>query len=41
MIWTQKTRILKSVSDVKVHSDLSVNYGYGLNINIKDLEIAF
>ena len=41
MIWGLITGIFESVSDVKVYSDLSVDYGYGLSINIKDLEIAF
>ena len=32
---------MKSVSDVEVYSDLTVNCGYGLNATNKDPEIAF
>ena len=41
MVWTLIACILKTVADVEVYNDLTVNYGYGLNTNNKDLEIAF
>ena len=41
MVWILIACILRSVSDVEVYSDLTVNYGYGLNTNNKDLKIAF
>ena len=41
MVWILIACILKSVSDVEVNSDLTVNYGYGLNTNNKDPENAF
>ena len=41
MVWIPKACILKSVSDVEVYSDLTVNCGYGLNAINKDPEIAF
>ena len=41
MAWILIACILKSVSDVEVYSDLTVNCGYGLNAINKDPEIAF
>ena len=41
MAWILIACILKSVSDVEVYSDLTVNCGYGLNTINKDPEIAF
>ena len=41
MAWILIACILKSVSDVEVYSDLTVNCGYGLNTINQDPEIAF
>ena len=41
MAWILIACILKSVFDVEVYSDLTVNCGYGLNVINKDPEIAF
>ena len=41
MAWILIACNLKSVSDVEVYSDLTVNCGYGLNAINKDPEIAF
>ena len=41
MAWILIACILKSVSDVALYSDLTVNCGYGLNTINQDPEIAF
>ena len=41
MAWILIACNLKSVSDVEVYSDLTVNCGYGLNTINKDPEITF